>query len=184
MKALMVESLKTLIEAHEKYNLAQLTFQNLNSSIKKQNVMLEKMLDESTEDYDAFRARIEKNSFYCQIIDIFSYGLCTPIYEAITGPKLEEYTIMMEKLRGITSRMMKSGEHFDKTIEDAMAILNSEIALIDNWTNSAEIVKMNIDKYPKEYLKKYESVRTAFVIGLDDLQKSAEEFLARPVEIL
>jgi len=181
----MIETLKALKEAHEKYNSAQLTFQNLNSSIKNQDVMLEKMLDKSTKEYLEWTANAAGTTIGCIVADVFGLlGLCTIINAAVNGPKLEEYTNKIENLRSVTSRMMNSGEHFDKTIKDAMAILNSEIDLIDNWTNSAEIVKMNIEKYPKEYLKKYEGVRTAFIIGLDNLQKSAEEFLARPVEIL
>ena len=65
-----------------------------------------------------------------------------------------------------------------------MKVVDSEIELIDNWSNNAEIVNENIDRYPQEYLKKYLEIRTTFVTGLDDLQKSAEEFLARPSEIL
>ena len=80
--------------------------------------------------------------------------------------------------------MLMAGRDFDTTIHEAIDILTNEIELINNWNNSAEIVNKNIDKYSKEYLKKYVSIRTIFVKGLDDLNKSAEDFLAQPIDIL
>jgi len=185
MKDLMIETLETLKEALETYNSAQETFQNMNSLIKQQNIMLKKMLDEDTAEYEAWRSKAEKRKIACIIADVFGLlGLCSGINHLVHRGTMEKYTKMLEMLEGTTSRMMKSGEDFDITIKNAMTIVNSEIELIDKWSNNAEIVKKNIDKYPKESLKKYNSIRTIFVTGLDDLQKSAEEFLARPVEIL
>jgi len=80
--------------------------------------------------------------------------------------------------------MLEAGGKFDTTINEAISIFTYEIDLINNWTTSAEVVKRNIDKYPEKYLKKYISIRTIFVNGLDDLKKSAEDFLDQPIDIL
>jgi len=184
MKGLMIETLETLREALEKYNSAQETFQNINSSIMQQNIMLKNMLDKDTKEYNENIGAAKKRRIGCIIADVFGlFGLCSTINYLVNG-SVAEYTEMIEKLKDITGRMMKSGADFDSTINNAMAVVNSEIELIDEWSNNAEIVKENIDRYPEEYLRKYLEIRSTFVTGLDDLQKSAEEFLARPLEIL
>jgi len=201
MKDLMIETLDTLKEALEKYNSAQETFQNLNSSIKGKNIRLEKMVTNNTAEYNDWVTKARLGTYGGLttatvgfiIADIFGcLGICSAVNVAVIVPsvtaatetKIQEYTEMLEKFKMITEKMMKNGEDFDRTIKDAMFILSDEIELINNWTNSAEVVNKNIDKYPKEYLKKYISIRTIFVNGLDDLKNSAEDFLARPVEIL
>merc|ERR1712061_795069 len=158
----------------------------MNSSIMQQSIMLKKMLDKDTTEYEAWRSKAETRKIGCIIADVFGLlGHCSTInYYLRDSGFLAKYTKMLEMLEGITSRMMKSGEDFDITINNAMTIVNSEIELIGEWSNNAEIVKENIDRYPEEYLKKYLEIRTDFVTGLDDLQKSAEEFLVRPSEIL
>jgi len=80
--------------------------------------------------------------------------------------------------------MLESGYDFDKNINAAIEILTEEIDQINNWANSAEVVNKNIDKYPQQYLKKYKSIRTVFINGLDDLNNAAEQFLEQPVDIL
>ena len=80
--------------------------------------------------------------------------------------------------------MLESGQKFDQTIHLAIDILTDEVELINNWANSAEVVNKNIDKYPQQYLKKYRSIRTVFINGLDDLNNSALQFLDQPVDIL
>merc|ERR1719208_194609 len=48
----MIDTLKTLKEALGKYNSALVTFENLNSSIGKQNRKLEKMLTKNSDEYE------------------------------------------------------------------------------------------------------------------------------------
>lgn len=62
--------------------------------------------------------------------------------------------------------------------------MTEEIELINKWANSAERVSKNIDDYPEEYLRKYETIRTAFRNGLNDLKNVAKKFLAQPTNIL
>jgi len=197
MKDLMIETLETLKEAHEKYNSASEIFQNINSSVKETNIRLKKMATNGTEEYNDWVTKtrdiygtFRDASIGYMILDIFGcLGICSFVNDYVIEPQITAKTEALikenlERLQVITSRMMKSGDHFDRTLNDAMGILNDEIDLIDRWTNNAKKVKRNINKYPTEYLKKYDSVRDNFITGLDDLKKSAEEFRARPVEIL
>jgi len=200
MKDLMIETLETLKEALGKYNSALQTFENLNSSIKKQNRKLEKMVTKDSAEYEEWTTNtrggiygtIGTTTTACIVADALgALGICSGINAAISGiaavateAQIAEYAAQLEKLKVITDRMLESGKQFDTTINQAISILTDEIDLINNWTNSAEVVNRNIDKYPKEYLKKYISIRTIFVNGLDDLQKSAKDFLAQPVDIL
>jgi len=243
MKALMIETLKTLKQALEKYNSARETIQNVNSSINEKNIFLKKMVNNNTTEYKnwttdlrvAINGKIGEMTTACKIADYLgALRICSAISDAISGlvagatedgatedgatedgttednakedgatedgatedgateaaaeeaaiteAKIGEYTKMLENFIAITERMMKSGEDFDITIEDAISTLTDEIERISSWTRSTEFG--NIDKHPKEYLENYISIRTNFVSGLDDLKNSAEEFLARPLEIL
>jgi len=197
MKDLMIETLETLRDALETYNSAQETFQNINSSVKEKNIRLKKMVTKGTEEYNDWVTKTREGVYGALtgattaliIADIFGcLGICSAVNDAISKPLITATTeaLIKEKLERfqvITSTMMKSGDYFDRTVKEAMVILNDEIDLIDRWTNSAKKVKRNINKYPTEYLKKYDSVRDNFIRGLDDLKSSAEEFRARPVEI-
>merc|ERR1712020_19588 len=128
----------------------------------------------------------------CIIADALgALGICSAISiaasaSAAAGIEVEitKYRTEMEKLVTITGRMLESGKSVDQEIMEAIDILTEEIDLIDNWANSAEVVSKNIDNYPQEYLKKYISIRTVFINGLDDLKNVAEKFLAQPVDIL
>ena len=79
--------------------------------------------------------------------------------------------------------MLEKGRKLTDDIDEAIVILTDEIELINEWANSAENVKRNIDKYPQKYLRKYISIRTIFINGLDDLSNVAEKFLAQPPTI-
>merc|ERR1711988_949308 len=230
----MIETLEALKEALGKYNSASEAFENLNSSIAKQNGKLEKMVTKGSTEYEEWVTKTRAGSYGTLtgttigfiIADIFGcLGICSAVssssnvttnitieseidksksglenfvysaYSAIHAAfsasttygiddEIEKSTAELEKLKMITDRILESGERFDTTIKDAISILTDDIDLIKNWTSSAEVVNRNIEKYPEEYLKKYIAVRTIFVNGLDDLEKSAEDYLAQPVDIL
>jgi len=200
MKGLMIETLETLKEALEKYNSAVETFENLNSSIATQNRKLEKMTNKNSAEYKAWTEKLRAGVYAtitgtttgCIIADIFgALGICSAVNAAISGAtaagieaEIAKYGATLEKLKTITGRMLESGYDFDKNINAAIEILTEEIDLINNWANSAEVVNKNIDKYPQQYLKKYKSIRTVFINGLDDLNNAAEQFLEQPVDIL
>ena len=200
MKNLMISTLETLTEAKEKYNSALETFDNLNSAIATHHRKLEKMVNKNSAEYKAWTTKTRAGTYGsiaattvgCIIADILvSFGACSAVSlpASITaGTAIEvaiaEYSAEMEKLVTITGRMLKNGKTVDQDINDAIDILTEEIDLINNWANSAELVSNNIDKYPQEYLKKYITIRTVFINGLDDLKIASETFLAQPVDIL
>merc|ERR1712130_1076798 len=74
---------------------------------------------------------------------------------------------------------MGKGKQIDNTLQEANAFLNSEIELIVDRIYNVEQVSKNIDSDPEEVLRKYAEIRTIFNEGLDDLQKTAQEFLNR-----
>merc|ERR1719400_2410412 len=175
MKELMIETLETLKEALEKYNSAVNTFDNLNSSIATQNSKLEKMTNKNSAEHKAWTEKLRLGVYGtisgtttgCIIADIFgALGICSTVNAAVSGISAA----------GIEAVIAAYGA--------AIEILTEEIDLINNWANSAEVVNKNIDKYPQQYLKKYRSIRTVFINGLDDLNNSAVQFLDQPVDIL
>jgi len=200
MKNLMIDTLKTLEEAVEKYNSALDTFEKLNSSIKTQNRKLEKLLDKNSAEYKEWTTNMRAGVYSTVAVSTISFiladvfgclGFCsagslvasiTGIASAETG--IAKYAAKLETWKSITERMLESGANFDTTLTEAISILTDEIDLINNWTNSAEVVNSNIEKYPQQYLKKYKTIRTIFVNGLDDLSNSAQDFLDQPVDIL
>jgi len=200
MKDLMIETLKMLNEALEKYNSAVETFENLISSIATQNRKLEKMTNKNSAEYEAWTEKLRGGVYGtiagttvgCIVADALgALGICSAINAAISGSsaaaieaEIFKYGATLEKLKTITGRMLDSGYNFDQTIRAAIDILTEEIDLINNWANSAEVVNKNIDKYPQQYLKKYRSIRNVFINGLDDLNNAAEQFLDQPVYIL
>jgi len=200
MKDLMIKTLETLTEAKEKYNSAVETFDNLNSAIATHNRKLEKMVNTNSAEYKAWTSKtrggiygtITATTVGCIIADILgALGICSAIslptsVTAIAAIEvgIAEYRAEMEKLVTITGRMLKSGRTVDQDIKQAIDILTEEIDLINIWANSAEVVSNNIDNYPQEYLKKYISIRSVFINGLDDLKNASDTFLAQPVDIL
>merc|ERR1712001_795172 len=171
MKGLMIETLKTLKEALEKYNSAVETFENLNSSIATQNRKLEKMTNKNSAENKAWRDKLRGGAYGtlagttvgCIVADALgALGICSAVNAAISGStaagieaEIAKYGATLRKLKTITDRMLESGYDFDKNINAAIEILTEEIDLINNWANSAEVVNKNIDKYPQQYLKKY-----------------------------
>merc|ERR1712018_686086 len=200
MKNLMIDTLKTLEEAVEKYNSALDTFEKLNSSIKTQNRKLEKLLDKNSAEYKEWTTNMRAGVYSTVAVSTISFiladvfgclGFCSAgsliasiagIASAETG--IAKYAAKLETWKSITERMLESGANFDTTLTEAINILTDEIDLINNWTNSAEVVSNNIEKYPQQYLKKYKTIRTIFITGLDDLSDSAQDFLDQPVDIL
>merc|ERR1711902_153187 len=73
---------------------------------------------------------------------------------------IKSYNAKLEKLKEFTDSMLESGASFEETIDNAMNILNEKIAKITKSTESANVVSKNIDKYPQEFLTKYQQIRT------------------------
>lgn len=200
MKDLMIETLEKLKAAREKYNLAVVSFDNLNASIKVQNSKLKKMVTKGTAEYNdwTYKARLGLYGGYgavlgtCLVVDIMlTFGLCngvntvvstTTVY--VTESMIEDYTRTIQNMQAVTGRLAKSGNKFDQAIKQAIGILTDEIDLIGQWTSSAKLVSQNCEKYPTKYLREYKSIRQMFKNGLNDLNNVAKKFLAQPVDIL
>ena len=186
MKDLMIETLESLEEAKEIYNSVLETFDNLNSSIKAQNLQI---LDEK-ESQDAERKKQQQIHSQCfndwcgEDWIIFPFPC---LLGCVTSGGFSAYihpTVEYENLKTITERMLESGNDFDQAIKVAIGILTEEIELTTVWNKSAKVVNKNIDEYPAEYLRQYKSVRNIFISGLDDLNDAAENFLKQPKDIL
>merc|ERR1712193_145074 len=98
--------------------------------------------------------------------------------EANIQAAIKRYNDKLENLKKLTDSILESGENFEETIDKAMNILTEKIAKITLSTESANLLSENKDKYPQEFLAKYQDFRSYFRNGLDDLKKSAENLLA------
>jgi len=170
MKDLMSET--GMIEAREKYESAVKTFENLNSFIKTNNRNLQSAADKE------LKEKLLKN------IDLITYNLAVAITLA-ANPDLNRYQqYEKESLETIKDRMLESENNFDKSINEAIDILDDEIDMISIWNKSARVVSKNIDDYPAEILRELKSVKTIFINGLDDLKNVAEQYLSQPTDLL
>jgi len=184
MKDLMIETLETLKKAKGKYNSALETFDNLNTSIKKQNIQLNEFVTNSSTWIEKTRA-MDTTRIAMIIADLMGcLGICSITAYANTEMEVVTVIAKIEKLKFISDEMLRSGKKFDKAINVAIDLLENEIDIIGKWTQSAKIVSVNIEEYPAETLTLLKPFRTIFITGLDDLKKAAEEFLAQPKNIL
>jgi len=193
MKDLIIETLGTLEEAREKYNSAVRTFEDHNSAVKTENTKLTKMLTQDSAEHQAWVAKVtegveeanngtdkgscDKYKWVGKICSFFGHR--SEFISLETA--LADYESELRELKSITDRMLESGNNFDRTVKEAIGILTDEIEPISEWTQSFD--GENIEKYSKEYLDMYISIRTAFKNGLDDLTSVAEDFLAQPIDI-
>merc|ERR1712073_110689 len=200
MKDLMIETLEKLKAAREKYNLAVVSFDNLNAAIKVQNSKLKNMVDNGTAEYKDWTDNLRGGVYgalggttvSCIVADVMGgFGVCSAVNGLITAGAtvaievaISNYSDMLKKLKWITDEMLESGNNFDNAIKLAIKDLTHEIELIVKWTSSAKVVERNIEKYPAPYLRKYKSIRQIFKNGLDDLNNVAKKFLAQSVDIL
>jgi len=193
VRDLMIETLESLKEAKEKYNSAIETFENLNDSIKIQNKQLTDILtnvnDTASLISEKTATTLAATTTTFLIVDIFGcLGICSLISGAANAgniaAEIAHNLKELDKLKTITEKMLESGENFDNAINGAIYILSEEIELLGIWTQSAKTVSDNIDIYSEEILGKFQSVRNIFIKGLDNLKDVAEQFLAKPTDIL
>jgi len=200
MKDLMVETLERLEEAEQKYNDALESFENLNASIKVHNNKLTKMVTKGSAEYEEWVKKcrggvygaIATSTTACIIADALgALGICSAISgvssgiaTAVTEVKIAEYRATLEKMKDLTDRMLQSGKDFDKSINVAIKNLTHEIDIIGQWTEAADNVSQNIQRYPATYLKQYKTIQKTFTNGINDLGNVAKNFLAQPVDIL
>merc|ERR1712038_537457 len=184
MRLLMKETQERLEEGKQKYILAHKVFENLISSVKLQGGILDK---EVAEEYQKFRLDKDYTEGVrktCKWLSWFTFGLCSLIHHFENEVPLEKARVENEKLQAKRKKLSERTETLNADIGAAIGIMTVEIELINKWANSAERVSKNIDDYPEEYLRKYETIRTAFRNGLNDLKNVAKKFLAQPINIL
>merc|ERR1711992_135249 len=93
--------------------------------------------------------------------------------------EIGRFNSKLENLKVVTDAMLEIGGSFERTIDNAMTILDKTIAKIIMSTESANVVSNNKDQYPQEFLTKYQHIRSELKTELDDLKNSAETFLAK-----
>jgi len=205
MKDLMIETLENLKEAKGNYNSALDTFDNLKYQIESENQTLKKMLDKDSEEYKAWKEKVENAikkplekwesistpaCLFGLIIPLFGQVVCGPIlvFNGVHGASTHATRLAAAEaavarsaaeLKKISDRMVESGENFEQALNVAIEVLQNEIEIIGKWTQSAKTVSDNIDEYPVELLSMIKSIRTLFVTGLDNLKIAAEDFLAQ-----
>merc|ERR1712198_359681 len=151
MKDLMIETLETLKEALGKYNSALVTFENLNSSIAKQNRKLEKMTTKNSAEYDAWTQNLRGGIYgtiagtttACIVADALgALGICTAINAAVSGSiaaavetEITKYAAKLGQLKAISERLLEEDKFTNYS-----DVLDEEFSLINNWTNNAEVV--------------------------------------------
>ena len=96
---------------------------------------------------------------------------------AIVESKIEEYKLALKQLIEIGDRVKLNINDFNTEMNDAKAILIEEIRLITDWEVAAEGVNNNIDSFSIEDLKAFVVFQEIFVDGLDNLKKTAEDYL-------
>jgi len=194
MKSLMMSSEQILKEAYDEYNLTIEAFENLNSSIQINNKYIKSILKEKSSDHHSWANEVKFTAEFfdvvigtfngCSWIAIFQWStlpevpyckVADSIASAIIAPKEDE----IRKFENLTNNLLVNGKKIHENIMNANAFLNSEIKLITEWIAHAESVSENIDNYPEKYLSQVEALKISFNNGLDDLQKTAQEFLYR-----
>jgi len=184
MKLLMEETQEKLKAAKNKYEEAQLYFENLISFVKEQHAILGVEAESFYAKFEEDKEYTERVRYNCKIASWFTFGLCSLIHHYANEVPLEKVRVEVEELKTMSDKFTERAETLKKDINEAIEIMDEEIELISEWADSAERMKKNIDDFPEESLRKYESSRFVFKLGLDDLKKAAEHFLAQPMHIL
>merc|ERR1712241_260782 len=84
---------------------------------------------------------------------------------------------LLKLQRSDTDRLFGRTTILNRDIDDAVFVIFEEIEQIGRWKQEARNVNANIDKYPTETLKLFESFRTIFKMELVNLKNSAENYL-------
>merc|ERR1712141_199839 len=181
MKLLMEETKEKLQAAKNKYDEATLAYTNLISSVKAQHDILGVEARKIYEKFNEDKEYTEKVRSNCKIASWFTFGLCSVIHHFVNEVPLEEARVEVENLETMSEKLTERAKILNKDINEAIEIMDDEIELIDKWANSAEKMEKNIDDFPEESLREFEAYRLVFKLGLDDLKKAAENFLAQPM---
>merc|ERR1711953_936773 len=184
MKLLMEETQEKLKAAKNKYEEAQIYFENLISFVKEQQAILGTEAERIYEKFNEDKEYTEKVRYHCKWGSVFTFGLCSLIHHFVNEVPLEQSRVEREDLERMSKNLTERAKILNRDINEAIEIMDDEIELIDKWANNAEKMEKNIDDFPEESLREYEAYRLVFKLGLDDLKKAAENFLEKPMHIL
>merc|ERR1712038_352813 len=184
MRLLMKETQEKLKAAKSKYEEAQLSYTNLISYVKSQQDILGIEAERIYAKFEEDKEYTEKVRSDCKIASWFTFGLCSLIHHYVNEVPLEQARLEREDLKSRSQKLTERAEILKKDVNEAIEIMDDEIKLIDKWAISAEKMEKNIDDIPEESLRVFEAFRLVFKLGLDDLKKAAEHFLAQPMDIL
>merc|ERR1712079_234947 len=184
MKLLMKETKEKLKAAKNNYEEAQLSYTNLIFYVEEQQNILGIGAERIYEKFNEDKEYTEKVRSDCKIASWFTFGLCSLIHHFVNEVPLEKARVEVENLERRSQNLTERAKILNRDINEAIEIMDDEIELIDKWANSAEKMEKNIDDFPEESLREYEAYRLVFKLGLDDLKKAAENFLAQPILIL
>merc|ERR1712018_27970 len=184
MKLLMEETKEKLKAAKNKYEEAQFSYTNLISYVKVQQDVLGTEAEKIYAKFEEDKEYTEEVRSDCKIASWFTFGLCSLIHHFVNEVPLEQARVEREDLERRSQNLTERAEILKKDVNEAIEIMDDEIKLIDKWAISAEKMEKNIDDIPEESLRVFEAFRRVFKLGLDDLKKAAEDFLAQPTHIL
>jgi len=90
----------------------------------------------------------------------------------------KEKLVEAQKLYRSVFEDLPEGAFFLKyEIDFAINKITVQIDQINNWADSAEDVSENIEDYPAQFLRKYQTIKNVFKIRLHDLKNVTEQFL-------
>jgi len=177
MKDLMIETLKILKVANEKYGEAHKTFNNLVSSIEKQKGIVSTTLIEVDKKFQEDKTASENSDCNNIALQVFTLGICKLVHHYVHEKPLKKSRAELAVLKSKTDRLLDKTKILNKDIEEAIIVLSKEIELINDWAIKAEQVKNSIDVYSAEYLEKMKIIKDIFKQGLDDLKDAAQNYL-------
>merc|ERR1712062_721684 len=177
MKDLMIETLKILKVANEKYGEAHKTFNNLVSSVEKQKGIVSQTLIKVDKKFQEDETASENSDCNDIALQVVTLGICKLVHYYVHEKPLEKSRAELAVLESKTDRLLDKTKILNRDIEEAIIVLSKEIELINDWVIKAEQVKNNIDVYSAKYLEKMKIIKDIFIQGLDDLKDAAQNYL-------
>merc|ERR1712045_267939 len=126
MKNLMIETKERLEEARKKYTSATLAFDNLISSVKNQNSILETVVNQTIVNYKKDKEYTETVRENCKIASWFTFGLCSLIHHYVNEVPLEEARVDLKPLISLTPRFLERALALNQDINNAVGEMDKE----------------------------------------------------------
>jgi len=190
----LTKSIPILRNAEHQYQDAMAKLEKFEPKIQSFERQLNRMLDKSTADYYKWTHDVRVGvysgtgggSVGCIIADFLgALGLCSAIYNSVAWPAaiggveaaISAYYTQLETTKQVGERVLGVMNTMSDKVGDTLHFLEEELILINTWQNDVHSLKESIDDIPLELVV---SLSDVFIVGLDDLKASAQEFLDRP----